>query len=130
MSVCVREKDGLFHGPNNQDGCHRCPEQKGGRHRGRRRRQAVQVLPGASFRHSSNSELPQETSVPVAMAKVNLTPVQNVTSSSTVVASLEAARDKKSPVILQMSQGGAAYFAGKVLQAGSWTASSGRVPSS
>jgi fructose-bisphosphate aldolase class II len=39
---------------------------------------------------------------------------QNVTSSSTVVASLEAARDAKSPIILQMSQGGAAYFAGKV----------------
>ncbi|KAF5004119.1 hypothetical protein F66182_16065, partial [Fusarium sp. NRRL 66182] len=38
---------------------------------------------------------------------------QNVTSSSTVVASLEAARDLKSPIILQMSQGGAAYFAGK-----------------
>ena len=41
-------------------------------------------------------------------------PAINVTSSSTVVASLEAARDKKSPLILQMSQGGALYFAGKV----------------
>lgn len=40
-------------------------------------------------------------------------PAINVTSSSTVVASLEAARDKKCPIILQMSQGGAAYFAGK-----------------
>lgn len=40
-------------------------------------------------------------------------PPQNVTSSSTVVASLEAARDAKSPIIIQMSQGGAAYFAGK-----------------
>ncbi|KAI9747930.1 MAG: Fructose-bisphosphate aldolase 1 [Chaenotheca gracillima] len=39
-------------------------------------------------------------------------PAINVTSSSTVVASLEAARDKKAPIILQMSQGGAAYFAG------------------
>jgi len=39
---------------------------------------------------------------------------QNVTSSSTVIASLEAARDAKAPIILQMSQGGAAYFAGKV----------------
>lgn len=39
---------------------------------------------------------------------------QNVTSSSTVVAALEAARDAKAPIILQMSQGGAAYFAGKV----------------
>lgn len=40
-------------------------------------------------------------------------PAVNVTSSSTVVAALEAARDKKAPIILQMSQGGAAYFAGK-----------------
>ncbi len=40
-------------------------------------------------------------------------PAINVTSSSTVVASLEAARDAKSPIILQMSQGGALYFAGK-----------------
>jgi fructose-bisphosphate aldolase class II len=40
-------------------------------------------------------------------------PAINVTSSSTVVASLEAARDSNSPIILQVSQGGAAYFAGK-----------------
>ena len=40
-------------------------------------------------------------------------PAINVTSSSTVVASLEAARDAKAPIILQASQGGAAYFAGK-----------------
>lgn len=40
-------------------------------------------------------------------------PAINVTSSSTVVAALEAARDKGSPIILQTSQGGAAYFAGK-----------------
>ncbi|KAH3666692.1 hypothetical protein WICMUC_005509 [Wickerhamomyces mucosus] len=40
-------------------------------------------------------------------------PAINVTSSSTVVASLEAARDNGSPIILQTSQGGAAYFAGK-----------------
>lgn len=40
-------------------------------------------------------------------------PAINVTSSSTVVASLEAARDAKSPIILQISQGGAAFFAGK-----------------
>jgi len=40
-------------------------------------------------------------------------PAVNVTSSSTVVATLEAARDAKPPIILQMSQGGAAYFAGK-----------------
>jgi fructose-bisphosphate aldolase class II len=40
-------------------------------------------------------------------------PAINCTSSSTVVASLEAARDSNSPIILQVSQGGAAYFAGK-----------------
>jgi fructose-bisphosphate aldolase class II len=40
-------------------------------------------------------------------------PAINVTSSSTVVAALEAARDNSAPVILQTSQGGAAYFAGK-----------------
>jgi len=40
-------------------------------------------------------------------------PACNVTSSSTVVAALEAARDAKAPIILQTSQGGAAYFAGK-----------------
>lgn len=40
-------------------------------------------------------------------------PAVNVTSSSTVNASLEAARDLNSPIILQVSQGGAAYFAGK-----------------
>ena len=43
-------------------------------------------------------------------------PAANVTSSSTAVAVLEAARDQKSPVILQTSQGGAAYFAGKGLK--------------
>ena len=30
-----------------------------------------------------------------------------------MVGALEAARDAKSPIILQMSQGGSAYFAGK-----------------
>ncbi|KAJ7896067.1 hypothetical protein B0H14DRAFT_3081167 [Mycena olivaceomarginata] len=40
---------------------------------------------------------------------------QNVTSSSTANAVLEAARDIKSPIIIQVSQGGAAYFAGKGL---------------
>jgi len=40
-------------------------------------------------------------------------PAVNVTSSSTVVATLEAARDANSPIILQTSQGGAAFFAGK-----------------
>ncbi|KAH7026637.1 uncharacterized protein B0I36DRAFT_352470 [Microdochium trichocladiopsis] len=51
-------------------------------------------------------------------------PAINVTSSSTVVASLEAARDAKSPIILQMSQGGAAYFAGKGVPNGSDQAAS------
>ncbi|RAL01707.1 fructose-bisphosphate aldolase FBA1 [Aspergillus ibericus CBS 121593] len=40
-------------------------------------------------------------------------PAINVTSSSTAVACLEAARDQNCPIILQVSQGGAAYFAGK-----------------
>ncbi|KAF1991235.1 putative fructose-bisphosphate aldolase 1 [Aulographum hederae CBS 113979] len=40
-------------------------------------------------------------------------PAVNVTSSSTCVATLEAARDANSPIILQVSNGGAAYFAGK-----------------
>ncbi|KAI8623059.1 hypothetical protein F5Y19DRAFT_482119 [Xylariaceae sp. FL1651] len=40
-------------------------------------------------------------------------PAVNVTSSSTVNATLEAAREAKSPIILQTSNGGAAFFAGK-----------------
>lgn len=40
-------------------------------------------------------------------------PAINVASSSAVVAALEAARDSTSPLILQLSQGGAAYFTGK-----------------
>ncbi|KAL1407400.1 Fructose-bisphosphate aldolase 1 [Vanrija albida] len=43
---------------------------------------------------------------------------KNVTSSSTVNAVLEAARDIKSPVILQVSQGGAHFFGGKGLSNG------------
>ncbi|CAG8124971.1 unnamed protein product [Penicillium salamii] len=50
-------------------------------------------------------------------------PAINVTSSSTVVASLEAARDQKCPVVLQLSQGGAAFFAGKGVANGDQTAS-------
>jgi fructose-bisphosphate aldolase class II len=46
-----------------------------------------------------------------------------VTSSSTVVASLEAARDQKCPVVLQLSQGGAAFFAGKGVPNGDQKAS-------
>lgn len=41
---------------------------------------------------------------------------QNVTSSSTVIAALEGARDVNAPVILQVSQGGAAFFGGKSLK--------------
>src|SRR4051812_15125494 len=40
---------------------------------------------------------------------------QNVTSSSTANAVLEAARDLKSPIIIHCSQGGSAYYAGKGL---------------
>ncbi|KAJ7283258.1 hypothetical protein C8J57DRAFT_731117 [Mycena rebaudengoi] len=42
-------------------------------------------------------------------------PAINVTSSSTANAALEAARDIKAPIIIQVSQGGSAYFAGKGL---------------
>ena len=48
-----------------------------------------------------------------ASAKGFAIPAINVTSSSTAVAALEAARDAKAPIILQTSNGGAAYFAGK-----------------
>lgn len=40
-------------------------------------------------------------------------PAVNVTSSSIVNGVLEAARDNKAPIILQVSSGGSAYFAGK-----------------
>lgn len=40
-------------------------------------------------------------------------PAFNVTTSSVANSALEAARDAKSPLILQLSQGGAAFFAGK-----------------
>ena len=42
-------------------------------------------------------------------------PAFNVTSSSSINAVLEAARDAKAPVIVQISQGGAQFFAGKGL---------------
>ncbi|KTW25708.1 fructose-bisphosphate aldolase, class II [Pneumocystis carinii B80] len=42
-------------------------------------------------------------------------PAVNCTSSSTIVAVLEAAKSSNSPIIIQISQGGAAYFAGKSL---------------
>lgn len=49
--------------------------------------------------------------------------LQNVTSSSTANAVLEAARDIKSPIIIQCSQGGSAFFAGKGLSNGNQEAS-------
>ncbi|GJJ10206.1 hypothetical protein Clacol_004432 [Clathrus columnatus] len=49
--------------------------------------------------------------------------IPNVTSSSTANAVLEAARDIKSPIIIQVSQGGSAYFAGKGLANGNQEAS-------
>nr|AAL25625.2 fructose 1,6-biphosphate aldolase 1 [Paracoccidioides brasiliensis]AAL34519.2 fructose 1,6-biphosphate aldolase 1 [Paracoccidioides brasiliensis] len=58
-----------------------------------------------------------------AQEKVFAIPAINVTSSSTVVAALEAARDKNSPIILQVSQGGAAFFAGKGVPNGKQEAS-------
>jgi fructose-bisphosphate aldolase class II len=42
-------------------------------------------------------------------------PAINVTSSSAINAVLEAAANAKSPVIIQISQGGAQFFAGKSL---------------
>ncbi|CAD6588343.1 MAG: Fructose-bisphosphate aldolase 1 [Tremellales sp. Tagirdzhanova-0007] len=50
-------------------------------------------------------------------------PAINVTSSSVVNAVLEAARDIKSPIIIQVSQGGAAFFGGKGLANGNQEAS-------
>lgn len=43
-------------------------------------------------------------------------PAVNVTSSSTINAVLETARDVKSPVIIQFSNGGGQFFAGKALK--------------
>jgi fructose-bisphosphate aldolase class II len=42
-------------------------------------------------------------------------PAFNCTSTSTINAALEAAREAKAPVMIQFSQGGGAYFAGKGL---------------
>ncbi|KAJ3256401.1 Fructose-bisphosphate aldolase 1 [Boothiomyces macroporosus] len=50
-------------------------------------------------------------------------PSFNCTSTSTVNAALEAARDAKSPVMIQFSNGGGAYFAGKGLDNKDQTAS-------
>lgn len=45
-------------------------------------------------------------------------PAINVTSSSTAVAALEAAQNLKAPIILQVSSGGSAFFAGKGVKLG------------
>ncbi|KAI1437092.1 hypothetical protein GGR50DRAFT_686079 [Xylaria sp. CBS 124048] len=50
-------------------------------------------------------------------------PAVNVTSSSTAIATLEAARESKSPIIIQTSNGGAAFFAGKAIPNGNQEAS-------
>ncbi|CAG8705831.1 1015_t:CDS:2, partial [Ambispora leptoticha] len=42
-------------------------------------------------------------------------PAVNVSSSSTINAALEAARDIKAPLIIQLSQGGSQFYAGKGL---------------
>ena len=46
-------------------------------------------------------------------------------SSSTVIAALEGARECKAPVMIQVSQGGAAFFAGKGVKNGNQEASIG-----
>ncbi|KAJ3012053.1 Fructose-bisphosphate aldolase 1 [Thoreauomyces humboldtii] len=43
-------------------------------------------------------------------------PAVNCTSTSTINAALEAARDAKAPIIIQFSQGGGAFYAGKGLE--------------
>ena len=50
-------------------------------------------------------------------------PAVNVVSSSSINAVLEAARDAKGPVIIQLSKGGAQFYAGKSVPDGDFTAS-------
>ncbi|KAJ8606112.1 hypothetical protein MRB53_041188 [Persea americana] len=78
-----------------------------------------------SHKMSGKDVLKRKSGVIVGDDVLNVWPsqYQNVTSSSTVVAALEAARDAKAPIILQMSQGGAAYFAGKGVANGKQEAS-------
>ncbi len=97
---------------------HQRPQPEEGRNRRRRCAQPLQVCAGEEVCNSCYRMLYPGPS----NQKLKHSWMQNVTSSSTVVASLEAARDQKAPVILQMSQGGAAYFAGKVicLACGNW----------
>ncbi|RHZ89276.1 hypothetical protein Glove_16g199 [Diversispora epigaea] len=63
------------------------------------------VITGDNVRKLFNYALEQEFAIPAV----------NCTSSSTVNAALEAARDIKSPLIIQFSQGGSAFYAGKGL---------------
>ncbi|BGP37996.1 Fructose-bisphosphate aldolase 1 [Rhodotorula kratochvilovae] len=68
----------------------------------------------------------QHYAIPVSIFRVSIRRQEmafNCTSSSTVVAALEGARDSKSPVIIQVSQGGAAFFAGKGVANGNQEAS-------
>ncbi|KAK4332820.1 LOW QUALITY PROTEIN: Fructose-bisphosphate aldolase [Rhodotorula toruloides] len=85
---------------------------------------AIPVLLANGRRALAVERLTSRGSVADEMDEIKLTPpfstplfpllqAFNCTSSSTVVAALEAARDSKSPVIIQVSQGGAAFFAGK-----------------
>lgn len=50
-----------------------------------------------------------------AKAKNAALPAVNVTGSNTINAALEAARDVNSPIIIQLSHGGSAFYAGKGL---------------
>lgn len=52
-------------------------------------------------------------------------PAVNCTTSSTVNTVLEAARDTRNPVIIQVSQGGAAFYCGKGVKDTNYTASVG-----
>ncbi len=50
-----------------------------------------------------------------AKARQAALPAVNVTGSNTINAALEAARDVNSPIIIQLSHGGSAFYAGKGL---------------
>ncbi|OJT07433.1 Fructose-bisphosphate aldolase, partial [Trametes pubescens] len=58
---------------------------------------------------------PSYVALPFPLPPVLIPSSQNVTSSSVANSVLEAARDIKSPIIIQVSQGGSAFFAGNGL---------------
>ncbi|CAM9320306.1 unnamed protein product [Chrysoparadoxa australica] len=64
-------------------------------------------------KYPSRNALCAHPLLPSALFQGYAIPAVNVTSSSTANACLEAARDINSPIIIQCSNGGAAYFAGK-----------------